>query len=429
MYALNFSRKIVRPYTDRWLSIFLGEIQLFVLMFPYSDFFSALPQYSALNPLFTVLSSLCTLGSIIFLLHSSRINVRIKDHSWLLIVMGYFAISSLWIDPVMKPENIFFLTRTSFTIIQSLVIIQVFAERHEGAFLDTLKKVAIIMAILSFLFMIIYPEQSNWNVKDPVRDESFFASPNNLGQFLAFAFIIINFYKRKEVNLLFLIILNGLLIYQALRCNSMTSQLGVMICFAAYHFKKILRPLYYIILVLGIGLPIFTHLNSDPNAEKTKFADRDLTFTGRSDVWEVLINDLNTNNRNLIGFGAGGYWGNEPGDLQAMPKSTIGDLEWARQGHNGYLDIRVMGGVIGLSLVIFFIIHFVALLYRKKDTESVLLFIPFIVCINNMTESSLFRNKHIYFLLFMLIYWYANQVKDEIKDVKEIIPLLKFKNR
>ena len=416
MYAITLSRKLVKPYTDVWLSIFLGEVQLFMLMFPYSDFFTALPQYSALGPVFTIVSSMVTLMSIFYLLHSRNIILDVRDHYWLLILMGFFLVSMTWVDADMWSESTFFMSRTTFTLVQTLTIVLVLEERGKGVFLDTLKKIAILLMIMSLAFMILYPDESNWSVKEPVRDESFFASPNNLGQFLAISFIMINFYKRKEYNIFIVILLNVFMVYQALRCNSMTSQVGVMLCFAAYHFKRILRPLYYVIIALGIGLPIFTHLNSDPNAEKVKYANRDLTFTGRSDVWDVLLNDINTNHKEIFGFGGGGYWGNEPGDLQATPKSTIGELEWARQGHNGYLDIRVIGGFVGLTLMVIFLIHFISILFRKEkeeNIESVLLFIPFIVMINNMTESSLFRNKHFYFVMFMLVYWYVNLKREE----------------
>ena len=413
MNVIYFPGKIAKPYTDAWLSLILGEVQLFLLMFPYQDLASALPQFNILESVFSLISDGLIALSFVYFLHSRQLNFNMKNHGWLLMVMGYFFISSMWTDPYMEKEKIFYLSRTSFCIIQTLVIIQVFSERASDAFLDALKKIAIVITILSFLFILVFPDASNWVVKDPVRDESFFASPNNLGQFLAIAFILINFYKTNRIQWFFLILLNAVLVYQAIRCNSMTSQAGVVICLVAFLFKPLLKPLYFLVILLGICIPIFTHQYLGNNADRKILGDRDLTFTGRSEVWDVLQNDLKRNHHDIFGFGAGGYWGNEPGKLQAIPVSTIGNLEWARQGHNGYLDIRVMGGIVGLAIVVFFLFNFINFIYKKKELPTVALFIPFIILFNNITESTLFRNKHFYFVIFMLLYWFITRINDD----------------
>ena len=411
MNAIYFPGKTAKPYTDAWLGVLLGEMQLFLLMFPYPDLAAALPQYGFIEPIFTLVADGLILLSFVYFLHSRKLNFNIRQHGWLLLVMCYFLVSSFWVDPYMEAEKIFYLSRTTFCIIQTLVIIQVFSERGNEAFLDALKRIAIVIGVLSFLFIIIFPEASNWVVKDPVRDESFFASPNNLGQFLAIAFIIINFYKTDRMHWMILIILNALLVFQAIRCNSMTSQVGVVICVVAYLYKPVLKPLYFLVMLLGIFIPVFTHQYLGNNANRKILGDRDLTFTGRSEVWDVLQNDLKTNHHEIFGFGAGGYWGNEPGKLQAIPISTIGKLDWARQGHNGYLDIRVMGGVVGLCIVVFFLFNYINFIYKKKQLPTVALFIPSIILFNNITESTLFRNKHFYFVIFMLFYWFIYQKK------------------
>jgi O-antigen ligase len=402
MYALNLQARAVKPYTHKVLAILLAEVQLFIMIFPFADLFAALPQFN-MNPVVNLLNALLTGLSLLYIVHVKTLKLRLADHWLLLTYLLLLIISTYWVDPSMLSDSENYTSRTLLTVVRALVIVLVFLERP-GQFLIVLRKFAIVMTILSALFILIYPEESNWALKEPERHQSFFSSPNNLGQFIAFAFIIINFFNRKSNSLKTILILNALLFFEAHKCDSVTSQTGVMICAAAYFFRFILRPMFYVAMALAIGVPIYTHMRQASNAEQIEFANRDMTFTGRSDVWDIEFNDLSANHREALGFGSGGYWG----EKIYHPKSTINELDWEpHQGHNGYLDIRIMTGYVGLIIVVLFLINFIAKLFRRKDLEDVVYFIPMIILINNLTEASLFRTKHFYFVLLMLMYWYT----------------------
>ncbi len=415
--SLN-NNTLIRPYTDKALAIILGEIQLFVLMFPFSDLIAALPQLSALKPLISLLTMALLGLSVIYLLHNKYLNLRLDDHYFLLTFLLLFFVSAIWVHPAMAADANNYTMRTLFTMIQSLVIVQVLNETPRK-FLRVLQRIAVIMTVLTAGFIFLFPSESNWVLKDPERHQSFFASPNNLGQFLAFALITINFYNGNKIKLPFIILLNLLLVYSAYKCNSMTSQIGAYLCIAAYFFKFILQPMYYVMIFMGIGIPLYTHFIQGTNVEKIEYVDRDLTFTGRSDVWDIQFNDLKRSRNDLLGFGAGGYWG----EVKYHPVATIEQLDWEpHQGHNGYLDIRLMLGIVGLVLLVLFLLNFIQKMFNKSDLlEPVILFIPFIIIINNFTESSLFRARHFYFLLFMLMYWYVTRVK-LFPPEEEVIP-------
>ncbi|CAN5120789.1 hypothetical protein BH09BAC2_BH09BAC2_18140 [soil metagenome] len=406
MYILPLSQKIIRPYTDKSIAFMLAELQLFIMIFPFADLAAAVPIFKIFNTVANLLNAVLTALSFFYILHLNSVNFRLRDHYVLIVFVALMVISMGWVHPAMAADSKTFVIRTLITILRTFVIVQIFTERP-GKFLDILKRFAIIITILSTLFILIYKEESNWFLKEPERHQSFFSSPNNLGQFIAFAFIMINFYKRKELSLPVLLFLDGLLFFEAHKCDSMTSQLGVIVCFAAYNFRFLLRPLFYVWIALGIAIPMYTHHNASTKAEQIEFANRDMTFTGRSDVWDIEFKDMDRLKKNTLGFGAGGYYG----ETLWHPKSTLDNLEWEpHQGHNGYLDIRVMMGIVGLVLLIIFLLEFIETLFvKKKILEDVTFFLPLIIIINNFTETSLFRTRHFYFVIFMGIYWYVKQ--------------------
>jgi len=412
MQTLQLPRSLIKPYTNKAISILLGEVQLFVLIFPFADFFVTFGKWINLTSLTNFLTTALAGASIIYLILRRRLDITLSNSILLFGFIAYLLISFYWVHPLMLSDAKSFTLRTLLAIIQTLVIVQVFAERSEDEMLDVLKRFAIIITILSFLSIVLFPSESSWTIDDSGRKQSFYSSPNNLGQFLAFAFLIINFYKRKEMHIGWLLLLDLIILYQVNQCDSKTSLTGVIVCFACYHFRFLLKPLFYLVIAIGISLPIYTNVTQQSKyVQKIDFANRDLSFTGRSDVWDIMINDIDKTHKELFGFGSGGYWG----EKITHPKAGIDELDWEpHQGHNGYLDIRLMGGFIGFVIFILFLLHFIGMLFRKASYDNVILiFTTLIILINNITESSLFRGKHFYFILFMLIYWFINQVSEK----------------
>ncbi len=119
-------------------------------------------------------------------------------------------------------------------------------------------------------------------------------------------------------------------------------------------------------LHLSLAIPLFLGLLAGgavavsrvlANAEElTAFIGRDLTLTGRTEIWDALT-PLAAEHP-WLGYGYGGFWLDWSG-----PSRTI----WTRLGwqvpnaHNGFLDLRLELGYIGLTL---FLLSFVVNLAR-----------------------------------------------------------------
>jgi exopolysaccharide production protein ExoQ len=402
-------------YTGKVVGFLLGELNLFFLLFPFAQFFITFGKWINLTSLTNMISMVLGLMSVAYLFFAAKtFRINWGRAIMLVVMMTVVMLSWFWADPAMKGDSKTVMIRTFFAVIQTLVIVKIFYEKGDEYVFDVLKRFAIIIGIMSGLSIALFPAESSWTIDDSGRKQAFFASPNNLGQFLSFFFLFLNFYKRSSLKWPVVILLNLLIIYQVNGCDSKTSLTGGLICFVLYHLRFLIRPFLIFVICAGMYLPYYTQTFEKGEAEKIEFAKRDMTFTGRSDVWHIMLCDLDEYGRNLTGFGIGGYWG----DNHYHPKAHLHELEWApNSGHNGYLDTKIALGWIGvISLLLFLFQYFTNIFRVLTNRNIVMLFISVIFCINNITETSFFREKHFFFILLMLIFWYTNFKKKETVD-------------
>ena len=78
-----------------------------------------------------------------------------------------------------------------------------------------------------------------------------------------------------------------------------------------------------------------------------RLGSNDITFTGRTDIWEFIYTKVQDNL--ALGYGFGGFWG--LGDRSGNLTASYVYMWYLDSSHNGYLDIMIHLGVIGLSAV------------------------------------------------------------------------------
>lgn len=136
---------------------------------------------------------------------------------------------------------------------------------------------------------------------------------------------------------------------------------------------------------------------------------RDMTLTGRTDLWkDLLAIDINP----LIGTGYESFWLGER--LEMMWDKHF----WLpRQAHNGYLEIYLNLGLIGL----FLLTNVIMAVYKKCRKELLhefdygrfCLAFLFIFLVFNITEAA-FKHLHLMWFIFLLIaieYKFKNNAK------------------
>jgi len=135
-------------------------------------------------------------------------------------------------------------------------------------------------------------------------------------------------------------------------------------------------------LILFISIVLFSpHLISViPNA-----FGKDLTFTGRLDLWIYMLREVNKHL--FFGTGFQGFWVMTNVDVLVLYEEFV----WIPfQAHNGYIDILNEVGLIGFSFFVLMVDFYFVNLWKIKEKYLWNLLILVILLIN-FQESNLFR--------------------------------------
>jgi len=149
------------------------------------------------------------------------------------------------------------------------------------------------------------------------------------------------------------------------------------------------------IAVVGMGLGIAIPLVGGSDLEGlVSLLGRDITFTGRTDIWAVLVPIAWRHP--LFGLGYGGFWVNPP-----VPWA------WLNESHNGYLEVFLELGIVGLFLLLGFLFSFCSnaqrALARHFDWAAFGICLLLIALFHNITEASLVRaSSHLWTILLFL---------------------------
>lgn len=158
-------------------------------------------------------------------------------------------------------------------------------------------------------------------------------------------------------------------------------------------------------LVVGNWVSLITRLGRDP------------TLTGRTLIWDFIL--LKLQDRPWFGYGRGAFWSSSS-TYAAEAGQTLGHGLILPHAHNGFIDITLDIGYVGLSLfILIYLTAFIRALkraYATKNSEDMwpLAFLIFLA-MNNMTESYLLRSSNIYWTLLISVVLSVNQTRNTIK--------------
>ena len=172
---------------------------------------------------------------------------------------------------------------------------------------------------------------------------------------------------------------------------------GNPIYIRAYLLKGI-----YIIALLYSTLQVYSAVATGDSALSfiTAISGRESTLTGRTELWNDVL-DI-ANRHPFLGVGYGSFWiGGKSNDLWKkyiwMPSSA----------HNGYLDVYVELGVVGLLLLLRVIIISFRNIAKNFELDfeygRIRLTLFLMVLLHNITESSLLRGASNLWFIFLLV--------------------------
>lgn len=280
---------------------------------------------------------------------------------------------------------------------------------YSESLIDTLKSFSTIFyvyIVTSILLIALYPA----GAIDIYGDwRGLAVHKNHFGQIVLVAIVLWSILinsdvKFKLINFLFLL-LSIILLFGS---KSSTSILTFMVLFSMVSllylvrtFNKIGMGMFFLVFTMLTicGMAILIYFSAPGLIDSAlKIFGKDLTFSGRIELWGDLLSEVKKHL--VLGYGYGGFWRIDNPDLIALyDKYTWMPL----QGHNGYLDILNETGLVGISLLLCMIICYFKnlLLYGKTHFSTWFIIAALII---NLQESILFNRGKLLSALFIFAY-------------------------
>lgn len=354
-----------------------------------------------------ILAIFIILGLIVVYRRRSQFIFPFRSNIWLVLFYGLALMSVGWSD--YQGVSLRRWIRASGDLLMLLIILT--EDDQEEALEHLVRRIAIVLIPLSVvlirffrLYGVLYnPHGSPFYVGATT-------GKNELGLLCAFlgVFLVWRFLKMWPKLNMWDISLFFMLLYLAYRAKSATSNVvllvGVILLVTLISMKRKIRrtSLLIIAAMLVILAAQWIAINLFGESLTPIFfsaTGRDPTFTGRTELWQVLFNFGLQNP--ILGAGYGSFW------LGHMAQLWV-RFPWGPvNGHNGFLDSFLDLGLVGLT----FLLLLIGQAYRKLlaslgNRGSVYqLFLAFFIMFlaENCTETHIMKPTNFLWCLFLLL--------------------------
>lgn len=379
------------------------------------------------------LSALILMG--VTVLSRRRINwsTMVSGNSWLFILYAYLLVSVVWSD--ITEISLKRWIRTSGDLIMVLVIL---TESNPLEALTTVFRRCFILLIpLSLVFCKYFPDIGKLQSKnfEPDMWIGVATHKNTLAPLVllsAFYYVwdlVENSDKCNRLITMVYILMSIYLLNGNGYNRSATCIMLFLVALSLYAFLLQYKenPKRLGVVVTGSIFAVGSLLFLDQAVLDGSFKNlvfevqgRDPTLTGRSLLWQDLI-ALGLN-KPILGYGFGGFW---TPDRVAYLK---GLHPWGPgEAHNGYIEIFIVSGIIGLMLF-----GLVVIMAMKGAFQQCFLYFKYglfrtifiiIVLLQNYSESGFFRPTHLMWFIFLLMAVNVSYTQTRIASMSQILPM------
>lgn len=331
------------------------------------------------------------------------------ENGWLVSLFLYMAVSIVWSDyPTVSAKR---WVRTSGDLVMALLIL---TEAAPGEAVKTiLRRSAFVLLPLSIILIKYFRDIGVAYAADGLQTmwTGVTTQKNCLGYLamvcgLYFVHSLVTSWRSRRglVDGLFLILTLWLLGGSS-TASSKTSVLGFALGLCVLlvsPLSKLRSVMVLVVLLLGITYASYMSLY-EPVVESTvRTLGRDTTLTGRTDIWTAVL-DIGPRNP-IFGRGYGSFWIGDLGNDVWQRRNIYAPIQ---QSHNGYIDIYIELGVVGLGLLAGVIWSACQSIRHTlwDDVEYGTLRMVFlaVILVHNVAESSFARPTHLLWFLFLLI--------------------------
>jgi len=414
----------------------IARIAFLILLFftiwgtslPFKERLDDMSALSSTNVINQVLYSLLFLLSVITLISrkTELLNI-IKQEKFLSLFITFAFLSIIWSDySIITFKRIFRILAVNLTIISFLL--------HIDSARDVLKYFKYILypyLVLTIIVVLVIP-----GALDPqfLTWRGFTSHKNTLGQialisiFLCYIIYKVENSSSDRIVAALMLFLSILILFGAFSSTSIITFVffvGMALLFSVDVFFKTLgigRTISFIIVLsfISIIITIAIWFPEMANVIPGLFG-KDTTFSGRTDLWDYLISEFPSHP--ILGTGYQAFWVTESKKVMVLFELFF----WLpNQAHNGFIDLLIQTGIIGLSLsILTFISYFVS--YYKIAKPHPWIIIILITIVTNFQESTLLRPGQTLNFLFMFSYlllfvnFYKNFVWKRNLEIEEAL--------
>jgi len=378
---------------------------------------------------------LLTMGFIIAVIvlvgRKRKVIALLRVNGPIVVFLIYCGISAVWSD---YPDVAFKRWIKALADFSMVVIVLTEADRR-AAIKRLMTRTGFILVPLSILLIKYYPAGRGWSEWGESAYTGVATSKNELGGMclliaVASFWQIVQFFKaaRKTRNTRSLVA-QGVVLLMALwllwSANAVTAMacLSIAACLivAANQRMFLRRPWLVHLMVLGFIVAAGGSLFLDVGSGILQQMGRDPTLTGRTDIWKLVVGMTRSP---LFGTGFESFW--------LGPRlDKIWSIYWwhPNEAHNGYIEIFLNLGCIGLVLLLVVFMssyrNVLAALRRDPVLGSFRLAYFVLAIVYNFTESAI-RIMHPVWILFLLVGTAVREpgpVKKEKTTAAEPVPL------
>ena len=323
-------------------------------------------------------------------------------HKWLWIVLAFALVSALW------SEVPGFTVRRGLVLIASTVFGVYLAERY--TLREIVRILCIVGALAAVASLIVVWKKPDVGVAATVNEgawQGIFGQKNTLGRFMAFETLVFFFAMLKEKHLRWIYGLGALLCLALVilaRDISAALLLPVLLgLLPVFHFARThsLAALVGWVTAIGSTAAAFFFLVIIEPSKLLHLLGKDSTLSGRTEIWSMVWDKIVQ--RPWLGYGYSGFWLGKEGLQSANIQEA---LHWAvPHSHNGFLDVLVEVGVIGLLLfLVGYAIFFRQALQCARISTSALGLLPLtylsFVILTNCSEGTILKQESMFWVLY-----------------------------
>jgi len=189
-----------------------------------------------------------------------------------------------------------------------------------------------------------------------------------------------------------LILISVLIIYKAHSSTNLIAVVIIVFMGIVFQIESVFKNLWIGRSILGFVFlfiltlsGIFLIFSSEVFGLIPGYFGKDLTFSGRVDIWDFVWNDIEK--QFLLGYGFATYWIMGSSRIEIFASYFEGFM--VNSAHNGFLEIMLQLGVVGFILFLFPIIAYIYRMFKLNSNLAILIFISIMTL--NYFESILFK--------------------------------------